>query len=198
MPALPPRIPPSYDVCFYINSRGFLRRLDQGITLNADSIAWTAADGGTTEMAFGNIVAINLKSSGSRVIVDQCAITFADNTVLTVVNSNPGGYGDRERAAAYRDFVAALHAPLAAGPYTGIRFTAGISRDRYVATLALLAVLGLGFSLGGFAEFRMTGDWRGFGLILLGGYFCWRHGRKALANAPRDYTPDRLPDALLS
>ena len=195
--ALPPKIPPRYDVCFYVNSRGVLRMLDHGITLDNDAIAWTA-DGSTTAMAFGNIVAINLRSTGSRVIVEQCAITFADNNILTIVNSGPGGYSDRERAAAYCDVVRALHAKLAAGPYTGIRFTAGVSQARYLATLALTGATALLCGGFGLAEYFTTGDWRGLGLILLGGYFGWRLGRKALANAPRDYTPDRVPENLLA
>jgi hypothetical protein len=197
MPALPPKIPQAYDVCFYVNSRPFLRKLEHGVTLDSDAIAWTA-DGSRTEMAFGFIVAINLKSTGSRVIVEQCAITFADNNVLTIVNSGAGGYSDSERAAAYRDFVRELHVKLAGSAYGGIRFSAGVPRGRYLATLALTTAVTVVCVVFGLVEYLMTRDLHGLGLILLGGYLGWRLGRKALANAPRDYTPDRLPDALLS
>jgi len=196
MDALPPKIPPRYDVCFYVNGRPYLRMLDHGIALDRDSIAWTTRDSQTTEMAFGNIVAINLKSSGSRVIVEQCAITFADNTVLTVVNSGLGGYSDRQRALAYRDFVRDLHARLTGASYSAIRFT-GVPRGRYLAMLAFAAAMALVCGVVGLAEFLTVHDWRGPILILLGGYSCWRLGRKALANAPRDYTPERLPENLL-
>jgi hypothetical protein len=35
-------------------------------------------------------------------------------------------------------------------------------------------------------------------LLGLGGYASWRFYRIALDNLPRDYTPDRLPEFLLS
>src|SRR5580698_3256738 len=93
---LPPKIPPTYDVCYYVNRRPFMRLLDHGVALERDSIAWTTRDGRTVEMALRDIVAVHLKSTGTRVIVEQCAITFADNSVLTVVNTGCGGYSDRE------------------------------------------------------------------------------------------------------
>jgi hypothetical protein len=198
VPAIPALPLKTYDVCFYVNGRPLLRMLDHGIGLGHDSITWTTRDSQTTEMAFGNIVAINLKSTGSRVIVEQCAITFADNSVLTVVNSGPGGYSDRQRALAYRDVVRDLHARLAAGAFTAIRFTAGVPRGRYLAMLAFAAAMALVCGIIGLMEFLTIHDWRGPILILVGGYSSWRLGRKALANAPRDYTPDRPPENLLT
>jgi len=40
--------------------------------------------------------------------------------------------------------------------------------------------------------------WNGLFLLVVGEYFCWRLGRRALTNAPRDYAPDRLPEELLT
>jgi hypothetical protein len=39
---------------------------------------------------------------------------------------------------------------------------------------------------------------RGLILLALAAYVYWRFFRTALNNAPRAYTPDRLPDFLLS
>ena len=193
-----PENPHTYDVSFYVNSRPFLRKLDRGVTVSAAGLSWTKDDA-RTDMQFGNMVAIHLKSSGQKVKVDQCAITFADDTVLTVVDSTPGGYADRTLTATYRDFVRDLHARLAAGSYGGnIQFIAGWPAWRYYATLALTAATALLFFGGGLAYWRMYGDPQGLVFVLLGGYFCWTLGRRTLANAPRDYTPDRLPEALLS
>ena len=104
----------AYDVCFSVNGGRFFRKLDRGVTLSDDSIAWTV-DGCTAEMPFGNIVAVHLESSGAAVVVDRCTVTFADGNVLSVVNSDPGGFADREQVSIYRDFVHDLHARLAAG-----------------------------------------------------------------------------------
>jgi hypothetical protein len=194
---MPPGNPRTYDVCFSINGGRFLRKLDQGITLGDDGLAWTV-DGRTTEMPLGNIVAIHLWSAGKSTIVDQCAITFGDGSVLGVVNSDPGGFADQDRVAIYRDFVRDLHERLAGGSGVGIHFTAGVPPWRYRATLAatiVLAALGGGFGLLMLVGF---GDLKGLAILVLGGYACWWHGRKTLANAPRDYTPDHLPEALLS
>ena len=98
--------PRTYNVCFSIAGGHLFRKLDQGVTLGDNGIAWTMDDA-TTEMPFSNIVAVHLKSAGQSTIVDQCMITFADGNVLSVVNSDPGGFADRERASLYRDFAKA-------------------------------------------------------------------------------------------
>jgi hypothetical protein len=190
--------PRAYDVCFFVDSRPLMRMLDRGVTLDADRIAWTV-DGATAEMQFGNVVAVHLKSSGQKVTVDQCTITFSEGTTLTVVNSGPGGYRDGALAASYREFVSDLHARLAAGSYSGnIQFIAGWPAWRYRTTLALIPIAALVFAAGGLAFWLALDNLKGLLLILLGGYLCWTLARRTLANAPRDYTPDRLPEALLS
>jgi len=197
MQALPRDNPRTYNVCFSVNGGRFLRKLDQGVTLGDDGLAWTM-DGRVSGMPLGNIVAVHLWSAGQSTIVDQCAITFADDSVLCVVNSDPGGFTDRERVPIYRDFVRDLHGRLAAGAGAGIRFTAGVPPWRYWATLAatiVLAVLGGGLGLVTLVGF---GNLNGLAILILGGYACWRLGRKTLANAPRDYTPGQLPEQLLS
>jgi hypothetical protein len=197
MQASPRGNPRTYNLCFSLNGGHFFRKLDQGVTLGDDGIAWTM-DGCAAEMPLGNIAAVQLRSAGRTTIVDQCAITFADDSVLCVVNSDPGGFTDRERVPIYRDFVRDLHDRLAAGPYTEIRFSAGVPRWRYRAMLTATIVLaGLcgGFGL---VVLVILGDVKGLAILILGGYACWKHGRTTLANAPRDYAPDHLPEELLS
>jgi hypothetical protein len=197
MQALPRGNPRTYNICFSVNGGHLFRKLDQGVTLGDDGLAWTM-DGRATEMPLGNIVAVHLKSAGQSTVVDQCAITFADDEVLSVVNSDPGGFADRERVPVYRDFVRDLHDRLAAGPYSAVRFTAGVPPWRYRAMLAATIVLALlcgGFGLVALAVF---GDVKGLAVLILGGYACWKHGRTTLANAPRDYAPQHLPEELLS
>ncbi len=62
-----------------------------------------------------------------------------------------------------------------------------------LAAVTALLVVGLGLS-----TFFCLGDLKGFVLVALGGYGSWRLYRTALNNVPRDYTPDRLPEFLLS
>jgi hypothetical protein len=188
----------TYDICFSLPGQSIFRRLDSGVVLSKDTIAWTQ-DGRTSETSFGNIVAVHLSSSASqRVIVDRCAITFSDNIVLTVVNSGPGGYRDSERAAAYRAFVQDLHARLASGPYSAIRFTAGWTTWRYQMMLVVAVVAAAVCVAVGVADYLMAGDLRGPAIVIFGGMACWRLERTTRANAPRDYTPDNLPAALMS
>ncbi len=149
-------------------------------------------------MPFGNIVAVHLKSCGRSVVVDRCTITFADGTPLSVVNSGPGGFADRERASIYRDFVHDLHARLAAGRYAEICFTAGVPRWRYQAMLAVTAIAALFCGGIGLVALVGFGNLKGLVILVLGGYVAWKYGRTTLANAPRYYEPDHLPETLLS
>jgi hypothetical protein len=197
MQALPRGNPRTYDVCFSVDGGYFLRKLDQGVTLGEDGIGWTM-DGRATEMPLSSIVAVHLRSAGQSTIVDQCAISFADDSMLSVVNSDPGGFADQERVPIYRDFVRDLHDRLAAGPYAEIRFTAGVPRWRYRAMLAAAIVLALLCGGFGLVALVIFGNLKGLAILILGGYACWRFARVTLANAPRDYTPDHLPEELLS
>jgi hypothetical protein len=125
----------TYDLCINVAGRRLLwRNSNHGVTLGNDSIAWTM-DGGAMEMAYGNIVAVHLNSSGQKITADRCTITFADGSGLLIVNTDPGGYRDAERATRYRDFVRDLHTRLASERYPGIRFTAGVPRWRYLVML---------------------------------------------------------------
>lgn len=189
--------PHSYDVCFYRNRRPAFRFLARGVTLDRNGIA-CAADGASGAQPFAAIAAVHLKSSGAKVVVESCAITFNDGTMLTVVNCGPGGHADAARGSAYRAFVHDLHARLAAGGFSGIRFSEGWPLWQCQAMLALTALIALTAPALGLYVFACTGNLRGLLLTALAAYACWKFYRTALNNLPRDYTPDRLPDFLLS
>ncbi len=186
----------AYDVCFFLNRRRALHFLDRGITLSADGLSCTA-NGLPGAEPFGNVTAVHLKSSGGKVNTESCAITFADGNTLTALNCNPGGYADAALAANYRAFVHDLHTHLAPAPGT-IRFTEGWPLWRCQAVLVVAAgtaILSAGLGLWQFLSLR---DLRGLGLVAFGGYASWRFYRVCMNNLPRDYTPDRLPEFLLS
>ena len=85
------------------SSRQFWPRRDPcvavpfGVTLGHDTIAWTM-DGDAMQTAYGNIVAVHLNSAGQKTTADRCTISFADGSGLLIVNADPGGYRDAERA----------------------------------------------------------------------------------------------------
>lgn len=115
-----------------------------------------------------------------------------------IVNTDPGGFADRARAQLYSDFVRDLHARLPADRYPEIRFTAGGPPWRYW-TMLLSALAGAPlFAAAGVAGYVIFHLWNGLLLLIVGEYFCWKLGRRALANKPRAYAPERLPEELLS
>jgi hypothetical protein len=187
-----------YDLCINVAGRRLSwRNPNHGVTLGHDTIAWTM-DGDAMVTAYGNIVAVHLNSAGQKITADRCTITFADGSGLLIVNTDPGGYRDAERAQRYRDFVRDLHARLASDRYAEIRFTAGVPRWRYLAMLGSAIVAAPVFALAGLGGYLFYNLWNGLFLLVVGEYFCWKLGRRALANAPRDYAPDRLPEKLVA
>ena len=187
----------TYDLCINIAGRRlFWRNPNHGVTLGNNTIAWTMDDG-AVEKEYSDIVAVHLNSVGQKTTTDRCTISFVDGSGLLIVNTDPGGYRDAERATRYRDFVRDLHARLAFGRYPQIRFIAGVPRWRYLVMLGSAIVAAPVFAVAGLGGYLFYHLGNGPLLFVLGEYFCWRLGRLALVNAPRDYTPDRLPEELL-
>lgn len=188
----------TFDLCINIAGRRlYWRNRNHGVTLGRDVMTWTM-DGEESDAAYGDIAAVHLNSAGLKVIADRCTITLADGRALQIVNTDPGGYSSAERKALYRDFVRDLHSRLPAARYPGIRFTEGWSLWRCQAMLALFALVALVSAALGLYVFLHLGEPRGLILLALAAYACWKFYRTALNNTPRDYTPDRLPDFLLS
>jgi hypothetical protein len=187
----------TYDLCINIAGRRLCwRNPNHGVTLGSNTIAWTM-DGSAVETAYGNIAAVHLNSAGQKVTADRCTITFADGSGLLIVNTDPGGYRDAERGARYREFVHDLHARLASDSYPEIRFTAGVPRWRYLAMLVSAIAGAPVFAAAGLIGYFTFHAANGLFLMLVGEYLCWTLGRRALANEPRNYTPERLPEELL-
>jgi hypothetical protein len=188
----------SYDLCINIAGRRlYWRNRNHGVTLGRDFITWTM-DGETSEAAYADIAAVHLDSAGQKVTTDRCTITLPDGRALRIVNTDPGGFSDAKRKALYGDFVRDLHSRLTAARYPGIRFTEGWSLWQCQAMIALAAVVALASTALGLFVFLHLGNARGLALVGLAAYACWKLYRTALNNAPREYTPDRLPDFLLS
>jgi hypothetical protein len=188
----------TYDLCINIAGRRlYWRNRNHGVTLGRDFITWTM-DGETSEAAYGDIVAVHLDSAGQKVITGRCTITLADGRALRIVNTDPGGFSSTERKALYRDFVRDLHRRLPVARFPNIRFTEGWALWQCQAMIALAALGGLAATAFGLYVFLHLGNARGVILIALAAYACWKLYRTALNNAPRDYTPDRLPEFLLS
>ena len=188
----------TYDLCINIAGRRlYWRKRNHGVTLGRDVMTWTM-DGAESDAAYGDIAAVHLDSAGLKVIADRCTITLADGRALQIVNTDPGGYSSAERKALYREFVRDLHSRLPAARYPGIRFTEGWSLWRCQVMLALSALVALVSATLGLYVFLHLSEPRGLILLALAAYACWKFYRTALNNAPRDYTPDRLPDFLLS
>jgi hypothetical protein len=193
-----PENPRTYDLCTNVAGRRlYWRNRNHGVTLGRDILSWTI-DGEENEAAYGDIATVHLDSAGLKVITDRCTITLADGRALQIVNTDPGGYSSAERKARYRDFVRDLHSRLTAARYPGIRFTEGWSLWRCEAMLVLSALVALASTALGLYVFLHLGEPRGVLLLALAAYVFWKFYRTARNNMPRDYTPDRLPEFLLS
>ena len=188
----------TYDLCINIAGRWlFWRNRNHGVTLGLDVMTWTM-DGEPNDVGYGDITAVNLDSAGLKVIADRCTITMSDGRSLRIVNTDPFYYTSAARKALYRDFVRDLHSRLPAARYPQIRFTEGWPLWQCQGMLALSALVALALTLFGLYMFLHLGSARGLILIALAAYVYWKFFRTALKNTPRDYTPDRLPDFLLS
>jgi hypothetical protein len=190
--------PRTYDLCINVAGRRlYWRNRNHGVTLGRDTLHWNM-DGEDNDAAYGDIAAVHLDSAGLKVVADRCTITLADGRALQIVNTDPGGYSSIERKALYRDFVRDLHSRLSAARYPQIRFTEGWNLWRCQAVLALTTLVALISTALGLYVLLHLGEPRGLFLLALAAYACWKFYRTALNNTPRDYTPDRLPEFLLS
>lgn len=193
----------TYDVYFVVTGGGFRihwRNPNHGLTVDADGLAFTA-DGSPRRAAWTDIAAVHLQVAAlgnAQNIIDQCKIEFADGSAIVVSNAAASGLPSAAQTPVYRDFVRALHAHLAGRADGTTRFTAGMSPVRYKALLVTLVVAGLFFIATPLVLMLVTGDWTAL-YIAGGGVFLLFPFIGFLAkSAPRAYTPDALPDELLS
>jgi hypothetical protein len=155
-------------------------------------------DSEPNEAAYSDIATVHLDSAGLKVVADRCTITLADGRTLRILNTDRFYYTNAARKALYRDFVHDLHNRLPAARYPQIRFIKGWPLWQYQGMLALSALVALGSAAFGLYMLLHFGAARGLILIALAAYVGWKFFGMALNNAPRDYTPDRLPEFLLS
>jgi hypothetical protein len=194
----------TYDVYFTVSGgpHFVMWNKNHGITVGDNGLSF-AVDGQMTSMAFADIAAIHL-SSGTvgEDVIDQCKIEFNAGNTVTAFNTASGGLSNNEQTRIYRDFVYDLHGRLAgagAGQNLGkISFTAGMSGTRYNVALIALIVAGLFFVLTPLVLAFITGDPHALILMATGVFLVWPFMRVVGNNTPRNYTPDALPDELLS
>jgi hypothetical protein len=188
----------TYDLCLNIAGRWlFSRNRNHGVTLGRDTLHWTM-DGEANDAGYGDITAVSLDSAGLKVVADRCTITLADGRTLRILNTDRFYYTNAARKALYREFVRDLHSRLSAARYPQIRFTEGWPLWQCQGMLALSALVAFGCAAFGLYMLLHFGAARGLILIALAGYVGWKFFGMALNNRPRDYTPDSLPDFLLS
>jgi len=197
-----PGNPSRHDVYFTVSggSRFFLRNPNHGVIVSDDGLAWTV-DGRDETIAFGDIVAVHLQTAAlgnAQQIIDQCKIEFANGAALTISNTGTSGLPKAEQTPIYRDFVHDLHARLVVHEHGAIRFTAGMAPWRYKGLLITMIIAGILFLAVPFGLVLVTGDLHGLWLMLGGVGLGWPLVKLLQTNTPRDYTPDRLPDELLS
>jgi hypothetical protein len=192
----------THDVYFYVagGPRLVLRNPNHGIAIDDDGIAWTSNDA-TRRQAYASVTAVHLQTAAlgnAANVIDQCKIEFTGGPALTVSNASASGLPDKAQTPLYREFVRDLHARLAAHGPAAIRFTAGMARWRYKLLFGTMIAAGLLFIVTPIGLVIVTGDWHALIAMAMGVSLCWPFTRLMINNAPRDYTPDRLPDELLS
>jgi hypothetical protein len=191
-----------YDVYFYVAgaSRLVLRNPNHGITIDDGGIAWTS--GGTAyRQCYSDIAAVHLQTAalGNAVnVIDQCKIEFAAGPAVTVSNASSSGLPDKAQTPLYRDFVRDLHARFAAHGCGTTHFTAGMAQWRYRMLFGTMIVAALLFIVTPIVVLMVTGDLHILIPMAMGISLCWPLTRLMMNNTPRDYTPDRLPEELLS
>ena len=193
----------SYDVYFFVagGSRLVLRNPNHGIALDDDGIAWTSA-GTAYRQSYDSVAAVHLQTAAlgnAANVIDQCKIEFVESPAVTISNASSSGLPDQAQTPLYRDFVRDFHTRLAThGCGAKIRFTAGMAQWRYRMLFATMIVAALLFIVTPIGLLAITGDLHILIPMAMGVSLCWPLTRLMMNNTPRGYTPDRLPEELLS
>ncbi|HEX3503326.1 MAG TPA: hypothetical protein VHU22_08045 [Xanthobacteraceae bacterium] len=191
-----------HDVYFTApGSRRFVWRLtNHGISLDDRILSYSVDDKAQT-LAFTDLAAIHLSTAGlgnADRVIDQCKIVFTSGEAITVSNVTSNGLPDNAQTRIYRDFVEDLHARLIGRGHDKIRFTAGMSSARYKGALVTMIIAGLFFIATPLVLTFITGDLHALIVMGAGAFFVWPFMRLVSNNTPRNYTPDALPDKLMS
>jgi tetrahydromethanopterin S-methyltransferase subunit F len=171
---------------------------NHGITLDDHGLSYSV-DGNAQTIAFTNIAAIRLSTgTAGEDVIDQCKIEPKSGDAITVSNVTSSGLSNKEQRQAYRDFVYDLHGRLAGNGFDKIRFTAGMSSGRYKGAVVTMVIAGLFFVVTPLVLAIVTGDMHALIIMGTGAFFVWPFMRLVSNNTPRNYTPDALPDELIS
>jgi len=191
--------PQTYDLRAAEGPKRFLVKLTvSGITVSDDGLAWTGANG-PDSVVFANIAAIHLGAGLiGQATLDTCRIEFADGGGLVTADWGANGLPDDKQLPIYRAFVRDLHARLAAQPSGAIRFTAGFPQWRYNVLCGAAVCLGLMWVAALVVMLFLAPGLEGLGIVIAGAFLLFPVAKLVLNAAPRDYTPDDLPEALLS
>jgi hypothetical protein len=192
----------TYDAYFIVpGSPRFVWRIaTHGITVGDSGIAYTVNDSAQTAV-FGDIAAIHLSTAAlgnASNVVDQCKIEFNNGGTIAISNVAANGLPNDTQTRIYRDFVRDLHGRLVASGHDTIRFTAGMSSGRYKGALVTMVVAGLFFVVAPLVITIVTGDPHALTPMAMGVLLVWPFMRLISNNTPRHYTPDALPDELMS
>jgi hypothetical protein len=191
-----------YDVYFTVpgSRRLVWRNPNHGVTVSDSGIAYTANDVPRI-MGFTDFAAIHLSTAAlgnASNVVDQCRIEFNSGDAITIANSAANGLPDEAQTRIYRDFIRDLHGRLVATGHDTISFTAGMSQTRYTGAMAVLVIAALFFVVTPLVLAFVTGDPQALILMGTGIFLVWPFMRLVSHNTPRSYTPDALPDELIS
>ena len=176
------------------------RNPNHGVTVSDSGIAYTANDIPRTA-PFTDFTAIHLSTAAlgnASNVIDQCKIEFNSGDAITIANGAANGLPDETQTRIYRDFVRDLHARLVATGHDTINFTAGMSQTRYTGAMVVLVIAALFFVVTPLVLAFVTGDPHALILMGTGIFLVWPFMRLVSHNTPRSYTPDALPDELIS
>jgi hypothetical protein len=190
----------AYDVYFTVSGgpRFVMWNTNHGITVDEHGLSYEV-DGQTRTCAFTDVAGVHLSSAAiGGDIIDQCKIELASGDTVTVSNAASKGFPNKEQTQIYRDFVYDLHGRLAGASQDKISFTAGMSNVRYKGLFVILVIAGLFFVATPLGLALFTGDLEALMLVGAGALFVWPFVRVLSNNSPRNYTPDALPEELIS
>ncbi len=191
----------SYELYFLLDGKTFFwRNPNHSLTLTdaglASSLTWyLEGDTGRPESRLWTDIAevgLMAASDGSA-IINHCRIRFRDGRSILITDGGDDGRRDASRAPAYRDFVRALHARLAAAPDGTIRFIAGTSESRHTTMKVLLLIATLFFIGLPLVLALIIRDWRILGTLVAGACLVWPFWKIIEKNRPRSYDPHHPP-----
>ena len=173
---------------------------DSGVVVTADGLSW-AIDGAMSERKYSDIFSIRLHraSAGTGAGVGVCDIRFRDGLTLNVYGGSAQGLADGEQNARFAAFVRDLHKRLARRDNTtSITFNAGLSEGRYTVLTVALVGAGILFGLLPLGLLIMIRDLHTLILFGTAAGLLWSFYMLWDKNRPRPYSPDHVPEDLLS